>query len=172
MAFTSISGSIIQVGKALKANLFSLIKTNFDDLDSRITSVEAATNKIIIFDTIVGNASSSSTLTGLALWQAPADVDLTDARVGIFTKGSLGGTLEIDFKKSSSLDFSSGVSVFTTKPSIVYSTASDYDESSNAVFDGTNKLISSGDWIRLDVTSLPTGGAVGIFTITLISEPQ
>lgn len=172
MAFTAISSTVIQVGKAIKAELLALIKSNEDDLDSRLASVEAVANKIVIFDDVVVNATASSTLTGLALWQATAAIDLTDSKIGIFLKGSLGGTLEIDIKKSSSLDFTSAVSVFTTKPKVTFSTASDYDESANAVFDNTSKLVASGDWLRLDVTSLPTGGIISKFTALLIAEAQ
>lgn len=172
MAFTTLPDSIIQVGKALTRNLFkTYIKDNIDDLDSRLTTVEGATNKIVVFDDPVINASSASTLTGLSVYKAQADFNLTDCKIGIFTKGSLSGTLEVDIKKSSTLDFSAASSVFTTRPSLLWSAISDYAESSNVVFDNTNKQISEGDWLRFDVTSMPSSGTLGKFTIFLIGEP-
>ena len=174
MAFTTIPDSIISVGKSITRTLFkTYIKDNLDDLDSRITTVEGAAGKIVVFDEVVINASalsSGGTVTGLDMWRASADFSLTDAKVYIFTKGSLTGNLEFDIQKSSSADFTSSVSVFTTKPKIVYSTASDYDESSNAVFDGTNKEISAGDYLRLDVSELTSGGTIGRFGVYLIGE--
>ncbi|MCK5375381.1 MAG: hypothetical protein KAJ40_08850 [Alphaproteobacteria bacterium] len=172
MAFSTLPDSLIQVGKAITRTLFkTYVKDNLDDLDSRMTTIEGSASKIIIFDEVVINASSlGSTITGLDVYRAASAYDLTDAKVYIFTKDGLGGTLEIDIQKSSSADFTSSVSVFTTKPSIVYSGASDYDESANTVFDATNKSILAGDYLRLDVTSLPTGGSIGKFGVYLIGE--
>ena len=174
MAFNTIPSSIIAVGKAITNTLMSFyIKDSLDDLDSRMTVVEAAQGKVIPFDEIVYNASSFSsggTATGLAYWRSPSGFTMTDAKLYIFTKGSLTGNLELDVQVSSSSDFTSSVSIFTTKPKIVYSTASDYDESANVVFDLTNKVISEGEYLRLDLTALPSGGAVTKFGFYVIGE--
>lgn len=172
MAFTTLPDSLIQVGKAITRTLFkTYVKDNLDDLDTRMTSIEGSAGKIIIFDDLVINAAGlGATITGLDIYRAASAYDLTDAKVYIFTKGSLTGTLEIDIQKSSSADFTSSVSVFTTRPSITYASASDYDESNNAVFDLTNKVIAAGDYLRLDVTSLPTGGTLGKFGIYIVGE--
>lgn len=173
MAFSTLPDSIIQVGKALTRTLFkTYIKDNLDDHESRLSDVEASIGKIVVFDDLVINAASlesGGAITGLDVFRAPSDFNLLDAKVYIFEKGSLTGNLEIDFQVSSSADFTSSVSAFTTKPKIVYSTASDYDESANAVFDNTNKVIEEGDYIRFDVTELPTGG-LGKFGVYLIGE--
>lgn len=172
MAFTTIPDSIIQVGKAVTRTLFSTyIKDNLDDLDSRMTSVEGTAGKLVIFnDIVVNGAGSASTITGIDTQRAASGFTLTDAKIYIFLKGSLTGTLEIDLKKSSSPDFTSAVSVFTTKPSIAYAGASNYEVSSNAAFDLTNKVVSAGDFFRLDITSMPSGG-LGKFGIYIIGEP-
>lgn len=173
MAFTAISSTLRQVGKAVTKTLVDLISDNLDDLDTRITGLEGAAGKIIVFDEVVVNHATlndGGTLTGLAYWRSPAAFSLTDAKIGIFTKGSLTGNLEIDIKVASSPDFTSSVSVFTTKPKIVYSTASDYDESANTVFDNTNKVIAAGDFIRLDITEIPASAALSAFTVYVIGE--
>lgn len=173
MAYVSIPSSLRQVGKATRKELFDQIHDNLEDLNTRSTVLEGNAGKIIVFSEIVLNASSlgsGGTITGLDMYRAAANFTLTDAKVWIFTKGSLTGTLEIDVQVSSSADFTSSVSVFTTNPSIDYSTASDYDESSNSVFDNTNKEISAGDYIRLDVSELPANGTLGKFGIYLIGE--
>lgn len=175
MAFTSISSSLIAVGKAITASLFSTVKDNFDDHESRIASVEAAANKVVFYSEIVRNAATLSgggTVTGLDVYRVQSGIDITDCKVFIFEKGSLTGNLEVDVKVSSSADFTSAVSVFTTKPKIDYSTASSYDESNNAVLDGVNKILTEGKYIRLDVTELPSGGSIGKFGIYLIGEPS
>ena len=173
MAFNTISSSLIAVGKAITASLFTTVKDNFDDLDTRMTGLEGAAGKIIIYDEIVVNAAtlaSGGTITGLDIWRSPSTFNLTDAKVYIFTKGSLTGNIEIDVRISSSPDFTANVSAFTTKPKVVYSTASDYEVSANTVFDNTNKVISAGDYIRLDISELPGGGTIGKFGVYLIGE--
>ena len=75
----------------------------------------------------------------------------------------------MDVLISPTRDPSSGVSVFTTKPSIDYGLASDYDESSNAVFDTNNNTVAAGDYIFVSMDSLPSP-AVGNFTIYVIGE--
>jgi len=172
MAFSSIPSALINVGKAVKKEIFTYIKDNFDDHESRINSLEGGSSGIVIFDEIVVNAASlfdGGSITGLDYYRASSNFSLLTAIVYIFEVGTITGTLEIDFQKSSSADFTSSVSVFTTKPSVNYSTASDYDESSNAVFDSGVQDISTGDYLRFDITQLPTG-YVGKFGIYLVGE--
>ena len=173
MAFVTIPDSIIQVGKAVTRTLFkTYVKDNLDDLNSRLGVVEGSSNKIIVYSEIVRNAASledGGTLTGLDYYRVPSSFGLIDCKVAIFTKGSLTGNLEIDIQKSTTPDFTTSASLFTTKPKIAYATASDYDESSNAVFDATTKDVVEGDYLRLDVSELPTGG-IGRFIIYLIGE--
>jgi len=170
MAYSAITSSEIQVGKPVTASLFTKVKDNFDSHETRVLALEAINSKVIIWDFPVLNATSSSTFTGLVYWRAPFAFVLNDAKVIIYEKGSLGGTLEIDILKNTSLNPTGMTSVFTTQPSIALSGASDYDESTNAAFDGGQQSVSEGDYLRLDVTSLPTGGVIGKFNVYLIGE--
>ena len=176
MAFTTIPNSLIEVGKSITRTLFkTYIKDSLDDLNSRLSTVEAAANKIIIYDEIVRNAATLSgggTITGLDFFRGTSNFDLIDCKIFIFETGSLTGNLTLDIQKSSTPDFTSSVSVFTTKPTIDYSTASDYDESNNTVFDATNKSVTEGDYLRLDVSELPSSDAIGKFGVYLIGEPS
>ena len=171
MAFSTIPSSLIQVGKATVKQLFDLIKGNLDDLDSRLTTVEASVSKFQFWSGPFYNASSGPSYTGvIGPFVVPSDFEITDAKIAIFLKGSLTGNLEIDVQKSTSQDFSSSVSVFTTKPKIDFSTASDYEASSNAALDNANKSFNAGDWYRIDITELPAGGVIGRFNIDIVGE--
>lgn len=67
MAFTAIASTAVAAGKAVTTTLMSLIKSNFDDHESRIVTLEAAT---IVNGFIVGEIriwTSSSLPTGF-LW--------------------------------------------------------------------------------------------------------
>jgi hypothetical protein len=169
MAFITIPASWLDVGDPTKKELFDYIKDNFDDLDSRTTAVEGATSKIIVYNGIFCNASSAGSLTGLMFERIPADFTITDAKVYIFTKGSLTGNLELDVRKSSSADFTSDSSIFSTKPKLDFSVASNYAESSNAVISSGG--FTAGQYLRIDMTSLPAGGVLGKWGVYIIGEP-
>ena len=170
MAFSSLSDTLIQVGKAIKREIFTTLKDNQDDINTRVTTLEGGANKVQIWGGIVTNASSASTLTGLAYWPSPSDFTLLEVKIGIFEKGSLTGTLEIDVQKSPDRDPLNFTSVLSNKPTIPFASASDYDDSTDAVIDVTKQAISQGDWLRIDVTSLPSNGVLGTFVIEVFGE--
>lgn len=170
MAFVTIPSNAIDVGDPITKDLWDKVKNNLDDLDTRTQATEASQNTILIFDNLVLNAQSSSTATGLAYYRVPFDINVTEALVQIFEKGSLTGELEIDFKRNSTPDNTGMTSIFTTKPKITYASAADYDDSTNQVIDQTQATIPEGHYIRFDVTEFPTGGVIGKFQILLKAE--
>lgn len=171
MAFTSISNLAIAVGQAIKKELFQLVKDNFDDHESRINQIETNNSKISIWEHLIINASSFSTATGMNYYEATSSFTVTSAQIRIFEKGSLTGTFEIDIKKSvTDLDGTSFVSIFTTRPSIAFASANDYDASTNQVFDVGQIDISPGDYLRFDITSMPSGGVMSKFLLNVYGE--
>lgn len=169
MAFNSLLDTLIQVSKSVKREIFTTLKDNQDDLQSRLLTLESGANKVVVFDAVVVNATSASSLTGLAYWTSPSNFTLLDAQVGIFEKGSLTGTLEIDIKKSVDRDDANFSSTLTTRPSLIMASASDYDNSSNAVFNAGNQDVLQNEILRLDITSLPTP-VIGKFVVYVIGE--
>jgi hypothetical protein len=155
MAYVELPSSIIAVGKALKKEIFSNFRNSLIDHEARIASLAIGANPIEIFNFPILNASSAQSLTGLSYYRATSSFNISTVQIEIFQKGFvLTGTLSIDIKKGTSLDGATMTSVLTTQPSIDFSTANDYDIASG-VLDGSNQLVSQGDVIRLDVTSLP-----------------
>ena len=66
MAFTSILEADVALGRPLKASLFDLIRTNFDDLNTRVASLElAATTHVPV--TVSDTASIDFAITGQAI---------------------------------------------------------------------------------------------------------
>lgn len=172
MAFSSLSSALYAVGRAVTRQLFHTLKTNQDDIQTRMLTLEASANKIVFFDGQILNAARYASATAVIFHRVEADIDITDCKIAIYDKNSISsGTLEIDVQKASGgNDFSASVSVFTTRPSLDLSVASNYTESNNAVLSLTNKVLSEGDYIRIDITSLPTG--LGRFHVYLIGEPS
>jgi len=170
MAFEVINAAEIEVGDPIKAELFNKIKNSLDDHETRINAQELSANRIIIFDAIILNAASASSFTGIMGGNCPQNLTLTDCYVQIYEKGSLTGAIEIDVKRNTTPNDTGMVSVFTTKPKITYSGASDYDKSTNQVFNGAQSSITAGHHLRLDITELPAGGTIGKFIVFLVGE--
>lgn len=170
MAFVTIPSGSIDVGDPITKDLWDKVKDNFDDHEARLNSVSSAQNRIIVFDTCYINGVSATTLTGLDDFTATTDMTFVACHVQIYEKGSLTGALEIDIKVNSTPDNTGMTSIFSTKPKITYSGASDYDKSTNQVFDVVNNAADSGDNIRLDITELPGGGTIGKFRVVLVAE--
>lgn len=174
MAFNTISAALIAVGKPILKSLFQTIKDNQDDLDSRVTTVEAGTSKARFWSLPVLGASSFTVATGVSQIRIDSTIDITDVVIAIYddTTAITSGTLEIDIVKATGAgdgpDFSSSTSIFTTKPSIDFSTADDFDESINQVLNATNAAVVEGDYIQLNITSKPAG--LGKFFMYCIGE--
>ena len=157
MAFTSISSSLLNVGKALKREIFTLIKDNFDDHETRLTNVEAGTISLNVFNGVVKPASNFDHV-GVAYYYVSGSAQISEAFIQIYEVDSFTGTLEIDILKSTTdTDDANFTSIFSTKPSVNFTSAADFDASINQVL-GAGASIADGDILRLDITSMPTKG--------------
>lgn len=106
---------------------------------------------------IVFGTSGISQLLGATYHYAPANFTVTKVEVQLFTKGTATtGNLEIDVLKASTLGGSpvDYVSIMTTKPVIDLATAVDYQVSTGAI-NASLSSINTGDFLRLDITSVP-----------------
>jgi hypothetical protein len=98
---------------------------------------------------------------GVLFFKAPRDVTISTVSVQIFEKkGVTSGTLQIDIKASSNKTPNGSLmtSIFTTKPSLDFSLSGvvDYSQTTNQVLSQTTNKIAAGDFLRLDITSIPT----------------
>jgi hypothetical protein len=168
MAYNAFTNSEIQVGKAIKKELWQKVKDNFDDHETRLAQAVAGSSKIEIFniDFLIG--SFGNTITGVLYHEALQDMNVIEGAIQIFDKdGIVSGVLSIDVKKNTTPDNTGMVSVFTTAPSINFATANNYDRSTGTL-NPSNQSVLKGEILRLDVTSLPVG--LGKFRIILIGE--
>lgn len=154
MAFTAISNSAIAVGKAIKKELWDLVKGNFDDHESRLLDVETAGSLIPVFDETIYSAVEASTLTGVLYFRAKQAMKVVRVQVQIFEKGSISsGTLSIDCKKAATLGAAFST-ILTTQASVDFSTDPDFT-SDDAVINSSLNSLAIDEYIKIDVTSLP-----------------
>lgn len=152
MAFQVINSGEIASGEPTTTTTQNKIKNDLDDHEDRIQALEAVivdflpitmeVNGYYYVNDNVLKTTSNSALT------------ITGARILVNVAGS-SGTLEIDIKKKRGVG--AYTSIFTTKPSLVYSTGDDA-LSSNAVLDSSQVDIQAGDILRLDITSAQVDG--------------
>ncbi len=156
MSFIAIAASEVLSGKPVSANTGTKIADNFDDHESRLQSLEggATTTYPPLVFRVNGIYWTYGATDGLVKTTTNFPIIFTGVRILIDKAGS-SGTTEVDIK------YKRGVAAFTsmlnTKPSVLYS-AGDDSISSNAVLDPSNSSLLAGDIIRLDITSVQTGG--------------
>lgn len=172
MAFTTINPANIEVGDPITADLLTLIKTDLDDHETRVNSLEASASRIDVFKFLLMNGSSFPTATGVAYYRAEDSFTITKGAIQIFEKGTMNGAVEIDIKKSiTDLNGTSFVSIYTTKPKIIFASVADYAESTNQVINAASSSIVAGNYLRLDITITPTNtGVIPKLFITCYGE--
>jgi len=173
MAFTTIPGTDIEVGKPTKKSIFQKTKDNFDDHETRISALTAGAAKIENFVFEVANLAqyspNGSSLERISLFRASRDMTIVNVQVYVLHSSSgsppTAGTLELDILKGSTLATLS--TIFTVKPSVT--TFAEEDTNGAVAFVATGEDVSQGDWLQLDITSLQTDQS-RIF-IDVFSEP-
>ena len=168
MAYNPLTDSEISVGKAIKQELFQKIKDSLESHESRITALSTGGGKIEVFNADVRVGSYGNTITGIIYHEVLQDINLVECAIQIFEKGGIStGVLSIDVKRNSTPNDIGMTSVFTSAPSVDFSTASDYHRSTGT-FNVSLQNVTKGTILRLDVTSMPVG--LGTFRIILIGE--
>ena len=171
MSYTALTDADLEVGKPVKKSLFTVIKNNEGDHETRINSLEGGAGKVIAFDfQIVGYVSnySVSELKAVGNHTVPADYTLQELSItlldssntfdsgGNVAESSSAGDLEIDLLKSTDggATFSS---ILTTKPNIPdgkngKGTSSNSVGCTAAVFSDTS--VDQDDILQIDLTQM------------------
>ena len=154
MSFTSIPTGWLDTGDPVKKELMDRIKDDLDDLDTRTSTVEAATTSEtpIIFQVVGPYWNEGSSITNAAsVIRVPYDITLKNARLFLEDDGS-SGTLTVDVKYSTDSG-STWTTIFSSAPSIAQG-GGDYgtDTGTLSVTD-----IDAGDLLKLDITSVMSG---------------
>jgi len=151
MAFTPINSSLIAAGKPTRQELFTLTKDNFDDHETRITSLEGSIGQSQPIDfAITGEVSQGYVQNALLHHRVHQNMTVLGVRLMTMDAGSA-GTIEVDVKyKRGANPFASILSATITQAF----GAGDY-----AVSSGTIAVpdLLLGDILRLDVLSVQTG---------------
>lgn len=151
MAFASITTAEVQPGEPTKSELFTKVKDNDDDLNDRLTVVEAfSAQRLPIEFAIRGQAL---VVDQADIFRFNFNVTVLSARIFLVESGT-SGTLEVDIEKSTD-GGGSFSSIFATKPSVSFGDG-DYFLSTNQVFLSSPTIFDTGDFMRLNLDSVIT----------------
>lgn len=153
--YKAINEAEIQSGNPITNDLLTKVKDNFENVDERLTSLETGGGQVFppMLLSVKGDYGSEGTLTIPATNLVKSTINFNLIITGVFLiidQAGSAGTTEIDLKYKRAAG--SYTSIFTTKPSVIYSEGSDAI-SSNAVVSPTHGILQAGDLLRLDITS-------------------
>lgn len=148
MSFSTLASALIAAGKAVKQEIFTTIKGDLDDHESRLITAEAAIGRLppISFN-VVGALNSPLTMDGALVYRVEANLRVTAARLLIKTAGASGSvTVDVEYKR--------GAGSWT---SILASTISaSYTLGDLALVSGTLSIqdFMAGDLLRLNIDAV------------------
>lgn len=147
MSFVVINSSEIEAGDPVTQELFTKVKDSLDNHETRILSVEAASQSIFPIKFEVISAYASPATTGVIYERIFQNITLTSGKIFVVDAG-VSGTTEIDIKYKRGVG--AFTSIFSVAPSVAFGLGDNY-LSTNGVLSTT--AILSGDILRLDITT-------------------
>jgi hypothetical protein len=155
MAYTTLTAAEIASGKPTKTELFTKIKNNEDDHESRLSDVEtAATSTQPLQFQIVDEGAVSD---AVAYIRVPYNVTISSVKVKVFNAGTA-GTLDVDVQGKH------GAGAFATilsggNVTVGFGSGSFFEATSAGIADDE---FDTGDILRLDLDGIQTNmiGAV------------
>lgn len=156
MAYTTITENEIATGEPVSSITQSKIKENFDNLDSRVSTLEGGGQTVYppMILRVNGSYGESGDLaipaTGILKTTMNFNLTVTGVRLIIDQAGTSGATeVDLEFKRGAG----SWTSIFTTKPNVGYAFGNDA-LSTNAILDASKVNLQAGDLLRLNITSV------------------
>ena len=147
MSFVVINSSEIEAGDPVTQELFAKVKDSFDNHETRIQTVEAATLSAFPIKFEVISAYASPATTGIIYERIFHNITLTSGKIFVVDAG-VSGTTEIDIKYKRGVG--AFTSIFSVVPSVAFGLGDNY-LSTNGVL--STAEILSGDILRLDITT-------------------
>jgi hypothetical protein len=151
VSFTTIDPATIAAGQAVKQELLSTVKGDFDDHESRIIVMEASIGRLPPIEfAVVGTLNSPLSITAALAYRIEANLTITAARLFIKTAGTSGSvSVDVEYKR--------GAGAWTTILSAPISAG--FASGSYYVTSGTLAVQNflTGDLLRLNISAVQDG---------------
>ena len=158
MVFTPITDPEIEIGKATKKEIFDKTQDNFDDHETRISSVEGDATATFPAGFVIKD--SGAVLDGSTFVKVPFDITLTSVVLTVIKAGTA-GTLEVDVLSDQGGPFSTVLSGGNLTRAFG---AGDFSSVTSVGIATAN--IDVGKFIRLDVKAVQTEMRDAFVTLT------
>jgi len=157
MAFTTFDSAKLKVGDPITKELWDLLKSNFDDHETRLNSLSTSGGTVFILNGDVDLSGFSISSPDIFYYKARQDFSINDFRIQLFTKQSVvSGNLVMDLQKSIDTNDANFSTVLTTPISFNFASDADYSIKVALIDTGANAVLTSGV-LRLKITNIPTG---------------
>lgn len=157
MAFVPIDINTIEVGDPITKEIMDLIKYNFDDLDTRVSSLSVSGGSIYILNGDVSLIGYSTSNPDVFYYKAKQSFSVNEFSVQLFTKqGITSGNLVLDLEKASNTNDANFSTILTSTLSFNFASDADYLSKSATIDSGANDFVS-GQVLRIKITGVPTG---------------
>lgn len=167
MAFSSLTDTLIQIGKAVKREIFTTLKNNQDDLDSRVSAIET-TSRVEVFNFSTTGSPNDYNLTMLEqieTYETFTELSLTEAKMTLVDSLSTSiGNIEMDILAST--DGTTYTTIFSSKPTITASGT----QSGSFTINPTYTTIDNGTFLKLAFDSIKD--PQGSIQIQVYGEPS
>lgn len=163
MAFSALTLAQIAAKEATKQELFTKIKDNFDNHESRITSLESSSGNFqpIVWRVVGASYSISGTLP-LMYFRAHFTFNITGSTLWVIDDGYF-GTVEVDVLKSTNSG-ASFTSIYTTRPQVPRGSGAFQEDA--GVLNGVPSL-NAGDYLKLDLLDNQLGNKEFYLILTI-----
>ena len=157
MAFVTIDPNKIKIGDPITKDLWDLLKSNLDDLDSRITSLSSASIVVSLLNGDVSFVGYSALKPVISTHKILQDFSVNDFRVQLFSKlGITTGSLTLRLEKSTNTNDANFATILTSDLVFNFATDADYTERVGSINSLLNS-VTTGNVLRIKVISIPAG---------------
>lgn len=175
MAYNEIPDSWIEVGKALKKSLFTYIRNNFIDHESRINNLETGATSVEIFNfEVMGyiNNYTASELVQIGTFKSANVLSISEIKLTLMngTSGdisSASGVLSVDIEKSEDNGLTWNT-ILVSQPKIEDGVSASGSQSQEVEFVSGGEVVQENDILRVNVTSKKD--TQGSFLITVYAN--
>ena len=157
MAFTTFDSAKLKVGDPITKELWDLLKSNFDDHETRLNSIAATGTTVYVLNGDIDFVGFSALYPDIFYFKARQDFSINNFSAQLFSKqGLVSGNLVFVLEKSIDTNDANFSTVLTSNISFDFSVDADYSTKSSVIDPALNSLVT-GNVLRIKCTGVPIG---------------
>jgi len=156
MAFSPIDSNTIKVGDPITSDTITLIKTNFDDHELRISDLELEVGSTIIHNDLVSFVGYSASYPYFFYYMARQNFSVSEFRVQLKSKqGITSGNLTLRLEKSIDTNDANFATILSTDLSFDFASDAEHSVKVASINSSLNDILTD-EILRVKVINVPT----------------